>query len=438
MPSTLPKLGLGLALCLGAAFAQNPPAAPANAPLRLTLEDALARARANSPEMLRANLDALLAREDTVQAKAGLLPSASSFNQFIYTQPNGAPSGVFISNDGVRVYNNQAIVHGDIYAPEKMAGYHRAQVAEALAHAKAEIAARGLAATVVANFYGMAAADRKLANGRQSLTEARHFLDITEKQEKGGEAAHADVVKAQIQVEQRQRDAQGAQLALDKARLEFSVLLFPDFRQDFSVEDDLETARLLPAFPEIQAMAASNNPDIRVAQATLAMQNWDLKAARAAMLPSLSFDYFFGLNGNQFALHTPDGLRNYGSAAQAQLTIPLWTNGAARSKIRQAELSLQQARSDLSFTQRELLADLNSFYREADIANLQIASLRRSAELSSDNLKLTLERYQAGEATAFEVVDAQSTLADARNGFDDGLVRSRVALANLQTLTGAF
>jgi outer membrane protein TolC len=59
-------------------------------------------------------------------------------------------------------------------------------------------------------------------------------------------------------------------------------------------------------------------------------------------------------------------------------------------------------------------------------------------ELSSDSLKLTLEQYEAGESTALEVVDAQTTMADARNGYDDGLVRSRVALADLQTLTGAF
>ena len=43
---------------------------------------------------------------------------------------------------------------------------------------------------------------------------------------------------------------------------------------------------------------------------------------------------------------------------------------------------------------------------------------------------------KAGEATAFEVVDAQTTLNQARNDVDDGLARYRVALANLQTLTG--
>jgi outer membrane protein TolC len=49
-----------------------------------------------------------------------------------------------------------------------------------------------------------------------------------------------------------------------------------------------------------------------------------------------------------------------------------------------------------------------------------------------------LLRYQAGESTILEVSDAQTTLVQARNAYDDGLVRYRLALANLQTLTGAF
>jgi outer membrane protein TolC len=120
------------------------------------------------------------------------------------------------------------------------------------------------------------------------------------------------------------------------------------------------------------------------------------------------------------------------------LTIPIWTWGAARSKVRQAELRRTLARNDLTLTQRTLLANLNAFYVEADTASMQVASLRTSVDLSAESLKLTVSRYQAGEATALEVVDAQSTLAAARNAYDDGLLRYRVALANLQTLTGAF
>jgi len=101
-------------------------------------------------------------------------------------------------------------------------------------------------------------------------------------------------------------------------------------------------------------------------------------------------------------------------------------------------LKLQQARNDLTFTQRQLLAELDAFYREAGVARSQLASLRESVDLSRRSLDLTLLRYQAGEAVALEVVDAQSSARDARNALDDGLVRYRVAIGNLQTLTGAF
>jgi len=81
------------------------PGTPATAPLLLNLQDALARAKANNQQFQTANISAQLAHEDRVQAKAGLLPSLNYFNQLIYTQPNGTPSGVFVANDGVHVYN---------------------------------------------------------------------------------------------------------------------------------------------------------------------------------------------------------------------------------------------------------------------------------------------------------------------------------------------
>jgi outer membrane protein TolC len=47
-------------------------------------------------------------------------------------------------------------------------------------------------------------------------------------------------------------------------------------------------------------------------------------------------------------------------------------------------------------------------------------------------------RYEAGESTVLEVVDAQSTIAQARNAYDDGLSRYRIAVATIQTLTGNY
>ena len=421
-----------------AAQSPDPQAATTPPALTLTLQNALERARNIAQQYQSAVITAELAHEDRVQAKAALLPSVSWFNQYIYTQGNGTPSGVFVPNDGVHVYSNYAIAHADVFAPGKRADYQRTIAAEAAARARAEIAARGLAATVVQDYYGLLAAQRKYANAQRSLAEARQFLDITRKLEAGGEAAHSDVVKAQIQLQQRERDEQDARLNIERSRIGFGVLLFADYTQEFSVEDDLLSAPLLPSFPQVQEMAGRNNPDIRAAQATVRQQQFELASARAAYLPTLSFDYFFGIAANQYAVWNREGHRNLGSVAQGTLTIPVWNWGTTRSKVRQSELRLQQARLDLSLAQRTLLANLNSFFLEAQAAGAQLDSLRQSMDLSAESLHLTLLRYQAGEVTVLEVVDAQGTLALARNAYDDGLVRYRVALANLQTLTGAF
>ncbi len=320
----------------------------------------------------------------------------------------------------------------------KRADHQRAIAAEAAARAKADIAARGLAATVVQNYYTLLAAQRKYANAQQSLKEAREFADITRKLDAGGEAAHSDAVKAEIQLAQRQRDEQDAQLAIERTRIGFGILLFTDYTQQFSVEDNLATSPALPARAQVEELAGRNNPDIRAAQAAVTQQQYELKSARAAYFPVLSLDYFYGIDANQYAIWDQGHQRNLGSVAQATLTIPIWNWGATRSKVRQSDLRLQQARLDLSLAQRQLLANLDAYYLEAQSASAQIDSLRHSADLSAESLRLTLLRYEAGEVTVLEVVDAQSTLAQARNAYDDGLVRYRVGLAALQTLTGVF
>ena len=277
-----------------------------------------------------------------------------------------------------------------------------------------------------------------MTSARQSLSEAQAFFDITQRQERGGEVARADVVKAQIQVEQRQREAQDAELTALKARLGLSVLVFPDFRENFTVVDDLQTVAPLPPLETVRTLATGSNPDVKAAEAAVQQESSSVIAARSGYLPSVSFDYFYGINANQWAIYNPDGDRLLGSVAQAQMTIPLWSWGAAQSKVRQAQLRVRQAQVELSFAQRQMLANINTFYREAEIARQQVDSLMTSLDLSTESLRLTTLRYQAGDATVLEVVDAQSTLIQARNAYDDGLVRYRVALAALQTITGTL
>ncbi len=267
--------------------------------------------------------------------------------------------------------------------------------------------------------------------------EAQRFLDLSRKFEQAGEVAHSDVIKAQIQANDQQRALQEAQLAAQNARLNLAVLLFPNFFQDFTLADDLGAAPSLPAMAEVQQLAGKNNPELQAAFAAMDVANHEVAVARAAHLPTLVLDYFYGIDANQFATYNGD-IRNLGYAATATLNIPVWHWGAIESRVKQAELQQHQAKVELSAAQRQAVADLQSLYGEAQTARSQLDLLQNSVDLAAESMRLTNLRYQAGEATALEVVDAQNTLTQARDGYRDGQTRYHVAIANLQTLTGSF
>ncbi len=404
----------------------------------IDIKTALERARSYSPQFLSASVSVDLARIDRYLAKTAFYPSAEYHNQFIYTQGNGTPEGIFVGNNGVHEYISQGVVHQDIFLPGRLAEYRRSIAAETVAAAKRDVVVRGIVTTVFQNYYGIATAQRHFTNAQHSLEEARRFMAITEKLERGGEVAHADFVKAQLTVQQRERDLQDSQFAVEKNKIALAILIFPDFTTDFVVVDDLGSAPTLADFNQIQARANEASPDLRAAQATLNQEEHGIAVARSAYLPSFSLEYFFGIDAPQFAARDREGFQRLGSGAQATLNIPIFDWWATRSKIRQAELKKKQAQLDLVLTQRELNSTLRSAYLEAQTSFAQIDSLKRSLDLSGESLRLTNLRYEAGESTVLEVVDAQSTLAQARNAYDDGLSRYRLALATIQTLTGSY
>jgi outer membrane protein TolC len=428
--------GIFLLLITLSGLAQPPnqvtAAAPDNsaAPLTLTLQDALARAKINEPQYRAALTDYGVARQNTVQSRAGLLPSVSYAGEFLYNQGNGTSTGRYVGANGVHEYVSEGNVHQAL-SLQGAAEYRRARAEEALAKAKSEIAARGLVVTVVQAYYGFVVAQRKYATAQRAAGEASHFFDITQKLERGGEVAHSDSIKAELQSRQEQRALQDAELEMERSRLGLAVMIFPNFNENFATVDDLENVESLPSYEEVEIAAGNSNPQLRAALAAMKAADEDVAVAWNSFLPSLSMDYFYGIDANHYATNSFDPFtgqktKNLGYAATATLELPLWNWGASRSKVKAADL------------QRKAAADLKTLYSEAVTARAELESLRQSADLAAESQRLTTLRYQAGEATVLEVVDAQNTLTLSQNALGDGQQRFRVALASLRTLTGKF
>lgn len=146
-------------------------------------------------------------------ALSSVLPNVDYHNQAIYTQPqrpydtvntqtgNGGPVPIFVANNSVREYVSQGVVTETI-GLGKVEDVRRSYAEAAAAKARLEIARRGLVAAVVGAYYGVLANEERARIAAGALDEADRFLKLTQL-ESGGEVAHADVLKADLQQTQR-------------------------------------------------------------------------------------------------------------------------------------------------------------------------------------------------------------------------------------------
>jgi outer membrane protein TolC len=414
-------------------------AAPQSAPLRITLQDAIARARKLSPTLATALANARVAADAAVQARAAVLPNVNGVSQYLYTEGNGTLAARFIANNGVHEYIAQADVHQALSGP-LLFQYRRAGLLKAVANDQAMIAERGLLVTVVQAYSTLYGAQGKLTTAQDTLTAARNFLTITEERQKNGDAAFADVLKARIQAADAESAVNNAQLLLDQSRVALALLIFEDVNQPYQLADDPSQVLSLPPREEAQALAATSNPELESAENNAKAAGKDLTAARLGYLPSLSFDYYYGIDANQFATEftLPNGrtAQNLGYSALGSLTVPIFTWGSTWSKVRDAKSLNQAAQTNLGYARRKAVGDFQLFYQEAQVASHDLEVRQQAYDDAVQSGKLTLLQYRAGDATALEVVTAESAVDTESAALYDAKTRFATAIANLATLTG--
>ena len=447
-------VGAGLLLLARAMWPQaTAQAIDSGKPVEIGLDEAIQRAQANEPTFAGASAASRSAALDRSIARSSLLPTLRLLSQGIYTQPNGiysegdagqpsAPLPKFVANDSRPwEYIDQGVAEESLSVAE-LASVRRANAEAAMARAELEIARRGLVATVTGLFYGLLAADHKVTIAERAHQDAKTFTKITVDREQQGEAAHADVLKAQLTDQQQWRALQDALVAAQTARLDLGVLLFADPGTSYALKAP-DTVPLLPTLAEVEAAAARYSPEMKSALASLDASDADVLGARAALMPALALNVIYGIDANQFAVNgpmTPSGekARNLGYSTSFTVNIPVWDWLSTEHKVKQSEIRRDAARVALTHTQRQLIADLQADYATAQTARGELESLDTSVATAAESLRLSELRYKSGEAPVLEVVDAQNAYVSAEDAREDGYVRYQTARAALEVLTGTL
>jgi len=418
---------LGLLLCASHALAEP-------APEVLGLEDCIRLAFAARSPVTAARQQTEIAALEVDRARAALRPVASMTGAFTQTSELAEGSNVpkFVALNGHREYLSVATATQEIDTSGRLrADRDRARAAQAASASSLRVAERDLRRAVAGSYHRALLARHLAAAAREGLAESRTFEARTRLLFAGGEAARADVVKAQAQTAFLEQSTAAAELDSELALHELLAHWTTEVTTPVQLRDDLDQ---LPPPPPLADPSVPEpfraRPELLRSSAERDSLLADAKRARAERLPQASVMFQYGIDSLHF------DWADHGYALFVNLDIPIFDWSKSKKAAQQLELQAQQVDATREVEARGFSREYQDALSRVRLLHVQLGSCRAQVSLSEENLRLARVRYDGGEGLALDVVGAQTQLIQARDNLYTTGARYLESLLDLDLASG--
>jgi multidrug efflux system outer membrane protein len=269
-----------------------------------------------------------------------------------------------------------------------------------------------LMSDVAANYFELQELDRELEIDAATTNSFGDSLTIFKRRSEGGKGNDLETARAMAALADANSVAPRIQDEIAKTENALCVLLGrvpgPIKRAKFG-----ETQQLPPEVPAgLPAQLLERRPDIKQAEQLVRAANADVGESIAEFFPKIGLTALFGRISPELSAFSAGSSTAWGMAADA--TGPLFEGGKLVGQYRQTKAAKRE--SIFAYRQSVLIAlhdvsdALSSNQRLVDIRNqqsIEVESLQRAVKLSS-------ERFVAGKANYYEVLEAQQQLFPAQ------------------------
>lgn len=393
----------------------------------VSLDRALAEALAANARLPVPALEMNVAAERAKEARAERWLKVAVEGDFIYAPPRYSEP---LTNLGEA--RLQAVVRQPIYAGGALkAGVEKAGAGIDEARARYRMARKDLELEVRSRFSELLQARAELEIRRTGLERLATYRSSLRSRQASGQGVSADLLKTDVRVELEQAALNDAEQRADDARLSLNDLMGREPAAALALEPLPD-----PGAPkEGDAAAWMNAPEIEAAEAATRAASAESTIAAAERRPRLFLSADAGfLTDNTTHLNSRFWDRFWNDAGYSfslVFTWPLWDTGAARARVTQASLGLQQARLQLEVERRDTRLAWEKARAASDRLHAQIEILSRAVPHAQDSYLEAESRYRGGTATALDVLEAHAAAVDAAVRRSEAIARYRVAQASL-------
>ncbi|MBN2373737.1 TolC family protein [bacterium] len=370
---------------------------------RLSLPECMDIALSRNPAIKSAEENLIKARLQTRDAYSSILPKLSTGIDYAHFHSTPSPHD---DNYSFYVDLQQPIYDQGKYSVLKKQAYSSIEISES----DLDIARQEVLSKVINAYLDTLKASEMVNIARESRDRLGEHLSVAKRRLEVGLVAKNDVLRAEMELanaESRLIHA-GTGLSLSNEQLQ-KTLHMED--EPFSVASIERIAADEKTIGEWIELAYQKRPDYLQMLKRKELASLGISFAKTDFFPFVSLFGNYSKSGERFFPDEED------ITVGGRISIPIFEGGIRYTRLRKARHDLSLSEYGEADLKRQIRADVMKAYLNLEDLKATLKAIDKQIEYAQENMRIVEIRYQEGEATNLDVLDANLLLEQAKTDF---------------------
>ena len=296
-------------------------------------------------------------------------------------------------------------------------------------------------------YYDVLKSQELVKVSEQILARSQENTQRTRDYEAAGTLIPADIATAEVReandelsLLNNRNSLQIAQATLPRLLgLDPGVLLIVSVDESYQLYQERGTIeRIEMSVEEAIQIALNSRPEFQERQAQIKSQEWSLTLARLQRWPRLNADANYNVNLDDY-LRERENFSDFRSwSAGVSLNFTLFDGGILGNRVKELEMQLEQTRENASDLERSVALAVRQNYHNLERSEAAVDISKKQVINAQLSLDVIQGRFEVGKAILLEVLDAQTSYAQALTNEVNAFYDYKIAQTRLQDAMGVL
>lgn len=415
------------------------PTLAAPAPGQITLEQAIAKALAYSPNLAAAKEDLAAADLQRRESQTYFLPSLGT--SYTYQADQNAKISRTALGPVITSAENTYLWSTTLTQPlftgfRLTSNFRLADLGVDVAEMQVRLAVLDVALSVKEAFFDYLRAQKAEEVAKQAVVQLTSHLKTAQDFHEVGIIPINDVLKVEVELANAQQQEVSANNATSVARSRLNTLLGLPVDAELEVEDILSFHEVPISYDEARTTARAQRPELKALDLRLMQSDQSIIQAQSYYYPQLNLQGSYNFMSDSPELGDSNVYDATGWQVVTRLDWTFWEWGRTADQVGQRRAQKRRLENTRRDTQDQVDLQVKQYYLALHDAEKNIATAKASIRSAQENYRITLERFKEQLTTNTEVLDAQTLLTQAQNNYFTSLTVYNVAEARLRRAMG--